>query len=158
MKFLKSSFVKKLIIILIAVMILNSFLLKQVNASVLGSVADIAGGILFKPIFALITLNLASVDVTLGIFLNGLSIGTSVVGAVVEAIMDSDEAALNNLNKALSKLFIGPDTIFSGEVYILNANIFRDSDSTGIFSGDDISGSSDLAKQLNELARDAERS
>lgn len=155
MKFLKSGFTKKLIIILISIIIFNSFLPMQSNASVLGSVADIAGGVLFKPVFSLITLALTSVDVTLGTFLNGFSIGVNFVGVIAELVMDSDDEALNNLDQALSKLFIGPDTIFSGEVSILNANIFSDTSTTSVLTGDDISGSSKLAKKLNELAQSA---
>lgn len=35
-------------------------------------------------------------------------------------------SAVANANSALSQIFIGPDTIFAGDVLMLNANIFRD--------------------------------
>ena len=66
MKFIKSGFAQKLIIILIALMIFNIAVPKKVSAW------DI-GGILLKPISSLILVLLTSVDVQLGVFLLGIT-------------------------------------------------------------------------------------
>ena len=67
MKFIKSGFVQKLIIILIALMIFNIAVPKQVSAWDLG-------GILLKPICTLTLVQLGIIDVTLGVFLVGGSV------------------------------------------------------------------------------------
>lgn len=118
MKFLKSNLAQKLIIILIALLIFNIAIPPEVKAW------DIAG-ILMKPITSLIVSMLISVDVTIGFFLTGLSAAVDTVGAMVEVFTEDDGAALGRLNSAQKKIFIGPDTIFSGEVLMLNANIFK---------------------------------
>ena len=67
MKFVKSKFTQKLIIILIALMIFNMAIPKTVNAWDMG-------GILLKPISSLVLTFLVSVDTTMGLILNGASI------------------------------------------------------------------------------------
>ena len=58
--------------------------------------------------------------------------GIDMVGGLIEAIVGFIERdgkdllnASNDLNESLNKLFIGPDTIFSGKVLIVDANIFK---------------------------------
>jgi len=118
MKFVKSKFAQKLIIILIALMIFNIAVPKEVSAWDLG-------GILLKPITSLILTNLISIDVSIGIILNGLSIATNIVGGIIELFVPENHSGLSNISAGLQQLFIGPDTIFSGNVRILDANIFE---------------------------------
>lgn len=118
MKFIKSKFAQKLIIILIALMIFNIALPHQVNAWDLG-------GILLKPISAIILANMVTIDVTIGVLLNGLSIGVHVVGGIIDLFTKDNVGALENIHTGLEQLFIGPDTIFAGKVRILDANIFE---------------------------------
>lgn len=115
MKFVKSKFAQKLIIILIVLLIFNIAIPKQVHAW------DIAG-ILFKPIFSLILSVLVSIDCAIGVTLNGISIAVDGLGGLADAIAGGKG---KNMSDSLSKLFIGPDTIFAGKVMILNANIFK---------------------------------
>ena len=63
MKFIKSNFAKKIIIILILLMILSMTILKPVHA------AWNFSGILMKPITNLILSFLTSIDVQLGLFM-----------------------------------------------------------------------------------------
>lgn len=150
MKFVKSKLAQKLIIILIALMIFNMAVPKQVKAWDFG-------GILFKPISSLITSILASTDVGLGLILMGIDGGMHVLGTVTDWI--TDEADTNDpksvSNKTLpggtaksytmqkdsngelkvvpktaviTDILIGPDTIFAGKVSMLNANIFEAKD------------------------------
>lgn len=67
MKFVRSGFGQKLIIILIALMIFNIAVPKQVSAW------DV-GGILLKPIATIVLLHLVTIDVTLGVFLVGINL------------------------------------------------------------------------------------
>lgn len=118
MKLSKSKFSKRLIIVLIILMIFNVVAPKKVKAWDLG-------GILIKPFSAIVLSNLVSIDVTIGTLLNGFSIGTDLVGSIIELFTNDKEEALNNASDGLSKLFIGPDSIFSGQVMLFNANIFE---------------------------------
>lgn len=118
MKLSKSKFSKRLIIVLIILMIFNVVAPKKVKAWDLG-------GILIKPFSAIVVSNLVSIDVTIGTLLNGFSIGTDLVGSIIELFTNDKEEALNNASDGLSKLFIGPDSIFSGQVMLFNANIFE---------------------------------
>jgi len=117
MKIIKSNWAKKLIIILIVLMIFNIVIPKQAQAW------DLMG-ILGKPIYAGCLATLVVTDTTLGLLLTGLSASTDGLAAIVDIITLNPDAWANNTNSFLSKLFIGPDTIFSGRVTMLNANIF----------------------------------
>lgn len=75
------------------------------------------GGILYKPFQALMLRHLVTIDVMLGIFTNGLNL----VGSDADSLLEKGD-------DFLKKLFIGPDTIFSGKVPILDANIFGSRD------------------------------
>ena len=108
MKFIKTNFVKKMIIVLIIIVTFNSVMPSPVNAGILGTIADYAGGILFKPLAVMLASILAAIDVALSGILAGL-------GGSLEDILDT----LNPVN------LIGPDSIFSGEVKLLDANIFK---------------------------------
>lgn len=121
MKLSKSKFSKRLIIVLIILMIFNVVAPKKVKAWDLG-------GILIKPFSAIVLSNLVSIDVTIGTLLNGFSIGTDLVGSIIELFTNDKEDALNKASDGLSKLFIGPDSIFSGQVLLFNANIFKATD------------------------------
>ena len=129
MKLLKSSLIKKLIIILIALMIFNIAVPKQTQA------VDLAGWVL-KPLTEAVLGVMIAIDATIGIVLNGFSIKADFVGALVEEFKDmidhDAETRLgdynSNYDKAMKKLFVGPDTIFAGQIKMLNANIFDRSD------------------------------
>lgn len=113
MKIMKSNFIKKLIIILVIIMVLNTLLPDPVNAGLLATIAEYAGGVLFKPLAILIATTLASIDVFISAVLNGNSWRID-TGTLYEKADD-----------VLRTFLVGPDTIFSGKVDMLNANIFR---------------------------------
>lgn len=73
MKLLKSGLMKKLIIILIALMVFNIAVPQEVKAW------DFAG-ILLKPLSSLILSVMVTIDTTIGIMLNGASIGVDMIG------------------------------------------------------------------------------
>lgn len=136
MKFIKSNFAKKLIIILVVLMIFNIAIPKKVHA------AWNFSGILMKPITSYVLTYLVSVDVTLGFWLNMINVANTGIGSYVEDITskskDTDDwttAAADGVDYALNMIFIGPDTIFSGRVKMLNANIFN-SDLIDLFGGE----------------------
>ena len=79
MKFFKSNFAKKLIIILVILMIANVAIPKEVKAWDLG-------GILMKPITSIILANLVQIDVAMGVMLNGLSIAVEGIGRACRAV------------------------------------------------------------------------
>lgn len=149
MKFFKSNFAKKLIIVLVVLMVFNIAIPKKVHAW------DFAG-IIYKPILTLYLSFLTSVDVQIGIIMFGVDMSTGGVGTIVEKItkegakLDTTTTLGDEDNKTgaegenefdaqwgsvlISKLFIGPDTIISGEVSTLNANIFEANTETISFS------------------------
>lgn len=65
MKIMKSNFIKKLIIILVIIMVLNTLVPDPINAGVLSTLGDYAGGVLFKPLALLIGTLAASIDVAI---------------------------------------------------------------------------------------------
>lgn len=134
MKFVKSNFAQKLIIILIALMIFNIVIPKEVKAWDLG-------GILLKPITSLILASMVSTDVSIGILLNGISIAIGGIGGIIELFTEDNAEGLKGLSTALNQLFIGPDAIFAGRVKILDANIFEVKSYTGVI---------DFVKQLKD--------
>lgn len=79
MKFMQSNLAKKLIIILIVLMIFNIAIPREVKAWDLG-------GILLKPISSMILSVLVSIDTTIGLTLNGISIATDVLGSLIDLI------------------------------------------------------------------------
>lgn len=131
MKLSKSKFSKRLIIVLIILMIFNVVAPKKVKAWDLG-------GILIKPFSAIVLSNLVTIDVTIGSLLNGLSIQTNLVGSIIELFTGDKEDALKSASYGLSKLFIGPDSIFSGKVLLFNANIFKATDSSRLAHPDQV--------------------
>lgn len=135
MKFIKSNLAKKLIIILIALMIFNIAIPREVNA------AWNFSGILMKPITSMILSFLVSIDVQIGLFMLGADIVTNGVGRLVEDITADAESltvdsVVGGVSYSLGKIFIGPDTIFAGGVSLLNANIFKAEDSFELFDED----------------------
>lgn len=125
MKIMKSNFIKKLIIILVIIMVLNTLLPDPVNAGIFSTFMDYAGGVLFKPLAMVIGTTLASIDVAISSVLQvGKTItikGTSYKATdmtIMEKIYDISDTALKNF-------LVGPDTIFSGQIELANANIFR---------------------------------
>lgn len=106
----KSGLFKKIIIILIVLILFNIAVPKRVNAVSLG-------GILFKPISAIILTILTAANCTLSLFLHGASVG---IGGIQDAVDHIDDDVWSNA------FFVGPDTIFSGKLAALDANIFRD--------------------------------
>lgn len=145
MKFVKSKFAQKLIIILIALMIFNIAIPQKVKAWDLG-------GILLKPISSLILSTLVSIDTSIGILLNGISIGVNAIGGIIEIFTEDNTDALNDISTALNQLFIGPDTIFAGKVRILDANIFEVESFTSPTDFFDTIISSGLVENVNELS------
>lgn len=126
MKFIKSNFAKKLIIILVILMIFNIAIPKKVHASWNFS------GILMKPFTYMALGFLMSVDVGIGILMSTMDIALDGVGTVIEKITEKTKESdnwktivINGAELTLSTLFIGPDTIFTGQVSILDANIFK---------------------------------
>ena len=118
MKLIKSNWAKKLIIILIALMIFNLAVPQPAKAW------DLAG-VLMKPLFSAILGVVVSVDVTLGLFLTGIDSAINLLGGLVDAIMELDPSNVaTGVQTSLQQIFIGPDSIFSGKVEALNANIF----------------------------------
>lgn len=79
MKFVKSEFAKKLIIVLIALMIFNIAVPRQAYA------LDI-GGILLKPLTSLILVIVASVDVMVGSFLVAMPATIKAIGEAANAL------------------------------------------------------------------------
>lgn len=73
MKLLKNSLMKKLIIILIVLIVFNIAVPQEVKAW------DFAG-ILFKPIFSLALSFMVTIDTTIGVILNGASVGVNAIG------------------------------------------------------------------------------
>ena len=130
MKFIKSNIAKKLIIILIALMIFNIAVPREVKAWDLG-------GILLKPLTSVILSTLVSIDVGIGIILNGFTGALSALGSVIALITENEGEALNDSSKALKLIFVGPDSIFSGQVRLLNANIFEVTTSEDILSAEE---------------------
>lgn len=133
MKFFKSNFAKKLIIVLIVLMIFNLAIPKRVKAW------DV-GGVLLKPFTAIGLVVLVSIDVGLGLIIGVTNIVTSNYGALVEKLTDKGEMSgidyagqivADGISYTINEIFIGPDTIFSGQVDLLNANIFEANVSTG---------------------------
>lgn len=138
MRFFKSNFAKKLIIILIILMIANVVIPKEVKAWDLG-------GILMKPITSIILANLIQVDVAMGLMFNGLSVPVKLIGGVVELFTEDNAKnnAVQDLSDTLGMIFIGPDAIFSGKVKLFDANIFTQ---RSITDSDDFD---DLVKNIN---------
>lgn len=130
MKFIKSNMAKKLIIILIALMIFNIAVPREVKAWDLG-------GILLKPLTSVILSALISVDVGIGIILNGFTGALHALGSVIELITGDKVEALKDYSNAINLIFVGPDSIFSGKVRLLNANIFEVTTSEDILSAEE---------------------
>lgn len=94
------------------------------------------GGILFKPTGTILAVCIASIDVTLGAFLKGPNQVLKDTGDIIEKLKeegesgnDYDESKFDEITAdsgtKLSEIIVGPDTIFSGDIDILNANIFQ---------------------------------
>ena len=126
---IKEKFKKIVISLITSLIVFESILTTNVQA------VDI-GGILFKPTSTLLTIWIASIDVTFGAFLKGPNQTLSEVGDIIDAIKalaekdgDYDEDEFNAIQEgetAVSNIIVGPDTIFSGDIDILDANIFQD--------------------------------
>ena len=114
MKFVKSSLAKKLIIILIALMIFNVVVPKQVQAF------DIVS-ILTKPLCSLIAGVISIFHQMMGNFLN-------ITGRTEQVEIEVSGNSLNDFieyirtAEAISK--VSPEDIFTGKFLILNANMF----------------------------------
>ena len=117
MNFIKSSLAKKILLILIAILLFNFAIPQEVKA------AGIVESILFKPLASLLYNIVVSVEALLGMVINGVGGGFDAIGDIIDKIGSGDE-------NAMKQLFVGPDTIFSGRVKILNANIFSDVEAT----------------------------
>lgn len=139
MKFIKSNFAKRLIIILVALMIFNIAIPQEVNAGILDGVVEAAGGILFIPLKMLILTSTANINIQLGLFLNG---GTGTVKNILDQINNSNSFG-DAIANGVSEIFVGPEDIFSGDIDILNANLFEklESGTVGEFINNVVSGS-----------------
>lgn len=113
MKFMKNNITKKLIMVLVVLILFNAIIPTATYA------VDI-GGILLQPIIWLWLGVLVPSDLIIGVVVqtsNAISFG-SITGWAKEIIGGSASAEA-------SKYLIGPDTIFSGNLTNLNANIFK---------------------------------
>lgn len=125
MRFVKSNVAKKLVIVLIILMIFNIIMPKSSKAW------DLMG-ILNKPIYALNTGVALQIDANIGILLNGgVSLGFEGVGIFCDWLSGCfskdgvSEELEGEASTWVSKVFVGPDSIFSGKVMLFNANIFK---------------------------------
>lgn len=133
--------IKKIIILFVTfIILLSNSLFANVQAASLG-------GILFKPTATILALGLGSVDIQIGLMLKGplgvAQSGTNIVHTIITLIKEkaksSDELDDNDTvdykdsdgNAAkliLNNIFIGPDSIFRGDIDLFNANIFNNID------------------------------
>lgn len=128
MKLRKSGIFTKIIIILILIILFNAIMPKELLAW------DI-GGILMKPLTSLVLVVLVSVDATMGIFLTATDMLIEGIGTVISEICDGTSTLADTI-------LVGPDTIFSGNVGILDANIFNVTVSNnGIIQNSNVLGS-----------------
>ena len=72
MKFVKSNFAKKIIIILVAIMMFNVAMPTVANAGVVDWALDAAGGIFFIPLKALLLSVTTNININLGRLLRGV--------------------------------------------------------------------------------------
>ena len=114
MKFIKSDIAKKLVIVLVILMIFNIIMPKSSKAW------DLMG-ILNKPLYALATGMALQVDANIGILLNGgASLGFEGVGIFCDWLSGCfskdgvSEDLAGETSNWVSKVFVGPDSIFSG--------------------------------------------
>lgn len=125
---IKERFKKIMISLATCIILLESIFTVKVQAVDLG-------GILFKPVGTIIATYLVSIDISLGALLKGPNQILKDVGDIIEAIKELaekddeyDESEFNNIKKGeteVSNIIVGPDTIFRGDIDILNANIFK---------------------------------
>lgn len=136
MKFIKSSVFKKIVIMLIVIILFNALIPPEVKAW------DLAG-ILMKPLSSLILVVMVSIDATLGVFLTAADMVMNGVGDLIAGLCSgNDSISINGETILADKILVGPDTIFSGQVGILNANIFEANvNTTGIIQNSNVMGS-----------------
>ena len=113
---IKERFKKIIISLATSIILFSSVFTVKVQAVSLG-------GILFKPISQFIAICIASVDITLGSFLNGDSANIDKLDEIMDKLKDQDTSGISD------DIIVGPDTIFRGDIDILNANIFKKSSS-----------------------------
>lgn len=123
MKIMKSNFIKKIIIILVIIMLLNTLLPDPVNAGLFSTIMDYAGGILWKPFFSMVGSILSTLDIIISLILHtGETIGDVEINSVSLSSVEDIYAFEDSM---LEELLVGPETIFSGKLSMTNANIFR---------------------------------
>lgn len=110
MKLKKSGIFTKIIIVLIVVIIFNAVVPKELLA------VDF-GGILLKPTAALLLHILVSADAMIGVFLMATETLMGGLGEIISDLLDGSSSLADTI-------LVGPDTIFSGKVGLLDANIF----------------------------------
>lgn len=128
MKFVRSDLAKKLMIILIVLLLFNALYPSM-------SYAVDFGGILLQPFYWLLLGIYIPADLTLGFTMFMQEFTTNDLDKWVEGILEGTNDGMDiTYGKKLNQWFIGPDTIFSGGIPSLNANIFK----AGERSEDDI--------------------
>lgn len=147
MRFVKSNVAKKLVIVLIVLMIFNIIMPKSSKAW------DLMG-ILNKPIYALATGVALNVDAHIGLLLNGgVSLGFEAGGIFCDWLSGCfskdgvSEELKGEASTWVSKVFVGPDSIFSGKVRLFNANIFKVEDLKEMSSDENKDEENDLNEE-----------
>lgn len=158
MKFVKSNWAKKLIILLVIILLINVTIPQEVKAF------DPLGVVLEQFIWAYMSPSLIF-EVTLGLTLNGINIAFDSIAGLVNLITGELEDGASTFGSILRRIFIGPDTIFAGDMKIFDANIFKflydaTASGAGDILGDTFSGQApisigsmaDLASELSSSA------
>lgn len=128
---IKKNTIKLILIIITFLILFNSIFPTVVMA------ADL-GGILFKATGTFWNIVIAVSDITFGIYLKGPSQvfedGKQVVNDIIQWLQekaDNDEEITEGEtvdDVEIVDIMVGPDTIFSGKIDVLNANIFKSND------------------------------
>lgn len=132
MKFIKGDWSKKLIIVLIVLLLFNTLCPSM-------SYAVDLGGILLQPIYWLLLGIYIPLDISIGNAIRMQELSWGDISDKSDTVMNTSSkdwvekgngvgGVLAAVETALNKLFIGPDTIFRGEIKSFNANIFRYAD------------------------------
>lgn len=131
MKFAKNNLAKKLIIILIVLLLFNTLYPSM-------SYAWDIGGILLQPVYWLLLSVYIPVDIAMGSLIMLTNMNWEEIGLVAEHALTEDlsgtgwNAVVEVVDRTgaiidviMGQLFIGPDTIFKGNIASFNANIFK---------------------------------
>ncbi len=121
MKILKNDLSKKLIIVLIVLLLFNTIYPTM-------TFAWDFGGILMKPLVAFILASMVPSDIVLGMLIKWSDFKSDTVENVSSAILNVGGKNSEQYDE-FKDYFVGPDSIFAGEISAFNANIFNQVDS-----------------------------